>query len=52
METSPIQEEPQTVDKLVENVWHETISNSIFNYTSKDVDKIDKKQADSVYGLY
>lgn len=49
---SPITEESQTADKSTQNIWHENMSDTIFEYEKEEVDEIDKHQADSVYGLY
>jgi hypothetical protein len=49
---SPTIEELQTTDKSEQNIWHENMSDTIFEYENNEVDDIDKKQADSVYGLY
>ena len=46
------QEEPWTTDKSEQNIWHEQISNDIFNYEKQDIDCYDPKDSDDVYGGY
>ena len=45
-------EEEHTTSKLEENIWHENISNSIFDYTKQDADNHDTVNMDNVYGGY
>jgi hypothetical protein len=45
-------EEEHTVDKLDQNIWHENISNTIFDYSTTDIDNHDPVNSDDVYGGY
>lgn len=45
-------EEPFTTDKSEQNIWHEQISNDIFDYDHENADDIDVKNMDNVYGSY
>ena len=47
-----VQEEPLTPDLTKENVWHETVSDEIFEYDTTEVDDIDGKGSSDVYGGY
>ena len=46
------QEEKYTESKVKENKWHESTSNEIFDYAVQDVDDVDGRRADNVYGDY
>jgi hypothetical protein len=47
-----IQEEHLTTDRGEQNIWHEDISNEIFEYDTQPVDEVDGINSDSVYGDY
>lgn len=46
------QQEPLTASKLDQNDWTEVTSNDIFNYGTTDIDLVDLKNSDEVYGGY
>ena len=45
-------EEEHTTDKSEQNIWHEQISNDIFDYSTQDADDKDVVNMDDVYGGY
>ncbi len=49
---TPEQEEEHTTSKSEQNIWHENISNSIFDYGTTDADSHDTVGMDDVYGSY